>query len=72
MDSAPWDTSLNHSKMAQDMKMEFFKFNLTLMGVILHMMQFSLISGVAMATFSYKCVARQRSEETCIFARILA
>ena len=34
----PWETFLNNSKTAQDIKMKFFKFNLTLMGVILHMM----------------------------------
>ena len=38
-DSAPqWEKFLNNSKTAQDIKMKFFKFNLTLMGVILHMM----------------------------------
>ena len=35
-DSAPWEIFLNNSKMALDIKMKFFKFNLTLMGVILH------------------------------------
>ena len=34
----PWKTFLNNSETAQDIKMKFFKFNLTLMGVILHMM----------------------------------
>ena len=34
----PWETFLNNSKTAQDIKMNFFKINLTLMGVILHIM----------------------------------
>ena len=34
--------------------------------------KFSLTSGAAMATFRYECVAEYKSEETCIFARILA
>ena len=34
----PWETFLNNSKTAQDIKMNFFEFNLTLMGVILHIM----------------------------------
>ena len=34
--------------------------------------QFSLIVGVAMATFCFDCVVGQKSEETCIFARVLA
>ena len=33
-----WETFLNNSKAAQDIKIKFFKFNLTLMGVILHIM----------------------------------
>ena len=37
-DSAPWETFLNNSKTAQDIKMKFSKFNPTLMGVILHIM----------------------------------
>ena len=32
----PWETFINNSKTAQDIKMKFFKFNLTLMRVILH------------------------------------
>ena len=35
---SPWETFLNNSKTAQDIKMKFFKFNLTLMGVILNIM----------------------------------
>ena len=31
-----WETFYNNSKTAQDIKMKFFKLNLTLMGVILH------------------------------------
>ena len=34
----PWETFLNNSKTAQDIEMKIFKFNLTPMGVILHMM----------------------------------
>ena len=34
----PWETFFNNSKTAQDIKMKFVKFNLTLMGVILHKM----------------------------------
>ena len=34
----PWETFLNNFKTALDNKMKFFKFNLTLMGVILHIM----------------------------------
>ena len=34
----PWETFLNNSKTAQDIKMKFSKFNPTLMGVILHIM----------------------------------
>ena len=34
----PWETFLNNSKTAKDIKMKFFEFNLTLMGVILHIM----------------------------------
>ena len=36
-DSAPWETFLNNSVTTQDIEMKFFKFNLTPMGVILHM-----------------------------------
>ena len=34
----PWETFLNNSKTAQDIKMEFFKFNIKPMGVIFHIM----------------------------------
>ena len=38
-DSAPpWETFLNNSKTAKDIKTKFSKFNSTLMGVILHIM----------------------------------
>ena len=33
-----WETFLTNSKTAQDIKMKFFKFNLTLMRVIFHIM----------------------------------
>ena len=33
----PWETFLNNSITPQDIKMKFFKFNLILMGAILHM-----------------------------------
>ena len=36
----PQETFLNNSKMAQDIKMKFFKFNLTLMGVMLQIITF--------------------------------
>ena len=71
-DSSPWETFLNNSKTAQDIKMKFFKFNLTLMGVILHIMTILINLRCCLATFCYECVAGQKSEETCIFARILA
>ena len=35
---SPWDTFLNNSLTAQDIKMKFFRFNLTPMGVNLHLM----------------------------------
>ena len=38
MDPPPWETFLDNSKMAQDIKMKFFKFNFTLMRVIFHIM----------------------------------
>ena len=34
----PWETLLNNSKTAQDIKMKFFKFNPTLIRIILHIM----------------------------------
>ena len=34
----PWETFLNNSKTTKDIKMKFFKFNLTHMGGILHIM----------------------------------
>ena len=34
--------------------------------------EIGLTLGAAMATFCYECVVEQKSEETCIFARILA
>ena len=69
---SPGETLINNSKTAKDTKMKFFKFNLTLIGVILYIMTILFNLRCFMATICYECVVEQKSEETCIFARILA
>ena len=58
---------------AQDIKMKFFNFNLTPIGIILHKM--TVLINVRCChdnLLCYECVVEQKSEKTCIFARILA
>ena len=51
--------------------MKFFKFNLTLIGVILHIMTILINLRCCNGNLCYECVVGQKSEETCIFAKIL-
>ena len=63
-----WETFPDSSVTPQNVKMKFSKFNLTSLGVILHMATIFIIFIIffIMATFGYECIAEWKSEETCI------
>ena len=58
--------------MPQDIKMKIFNFNVTPLGLILHIVTNLIVLRCCMAIVSYESVAEWKNEETCIFGRISA